>query len=330
MEKSRGNLDQAVLPKALGLIAALSAPNLAYGDGLDLSLPQTAAEASQPLPQPSAAVAPVGPDDGSVAAYFAHWFDHVRAARASQPEWSSPVVTTTALLEERFRFDTAFQHAGNGADTTVLDGGKGLDLIISGTQEVQIATVPYDIRSSNAAGKGQLTGFADWPFFRFKQRLASSPASEGDYILSAWLQVQAPVGITALTNRAWTLLPTLGYGKGWGPFDIQGTVGAVIPTAYEGKTGTQIVNNIAFQYHALGILWPQLEVNWTYYPDGQRGGKNQVFLTPGLVVGRLSLTERLKLTVGVGYQSAVTPNYRASPLTPTYNHAWILTSRLSF
>ena len=335
MERDRGAPGRAILPKALGLIAALSAPNLAHAAGLDLSLPETTAEASQLLPQ-SAAVAPApgtptpGADDGSIASYFAHWFDHVRAARASQPEWSSPVITTTALLEERFRFDTSFQHAGNGADTTVLDGGKGLDLIISGTQEVQIATAPYDIRSNNAAGKGQLTGFGDWPFFRFKQRIASSPESEGDYILSAWLQVQAAVGITALTNHAWTLLPTLGYGKGWGPFDIQGTVGATIPTAYEGKTGTQVVNNIAFQYHVLGIFWPQLEVNWTYYPDGQRGGKNQVFLTPGLVVGRLSLTDRLKFTVGVGYQSAVTPTYRASPLTPAYNYAWVLTSRLSF
>ena len=319
-----------MLPKALGFVAALSAPNLAYGDGLDLTLPQTAAEASRPLPQPSAAAAAVSPDDGSIASYFAHWFDHVRAARASQPEWSSPVVTTTALLEERFRFDMSFQHAGNGADTTVLDGGKGLDLIVSGTQEVQIASVPYYLRGNNAAGKGQLTGFADWPFVRFKQRLASSPENEGDYILSAWLQVQAPAGIKALTNHAWTLLPTLGYGKGWGPFDVQGTVSAVIPTAYEGRTGTQIVNNIAFQYHVLGILWPQIEVNWTYYPDGQRGGKNQVFLTPGLVVGRIPISGRLKATVGFGYQSAVSPNYRASPLTPTYNHAWLITSRLSF
>ena len=324
--------------RALGVMAMLCAPILARAHTLDLTildltLPQLAAAPTQPLSQPfataTAASPNVSPDDGSIAAYFAHWFNRIRAARASQPEWSSPVVTTTALLEERFRFDAAFQHSGNGADTTALDGGRGLDLIVSGTEEVQVASAPYATRTSKS-GKGQFTGFGDWPFLRFKQRLASSPESEGNYVLSAWLQVQAPVGVTALTNRAWTLLPTLGYGKGWGPFDIQGTVGAVIPTAYEGKTGTQVVNTVAFQYHVLGTLWPQLEVNWTYYPDGQRGGKSQVFLTPGLVVGRLSLSERLKFTIGIGYQSAVTPSYRASPLTPAYNHAWIATSRLSF
>ncbi len=264
--------------------------------------------------------------DHGIAASLARWSDLARDARAGQPGWSSPLVTTTALLEQRFRVDTAFQHAGNGADTVVLDGGRGLDLIVGRTEEVQVGLVPYDIRS----GKGRSTGFGDWPFARFKQQLASSPASAGNYVLSAWLQVQAPTGAMAFTNRAWVLLPTLGFGKGWGEFNVQGTMGAVIPTAHEGKLGTQLVSNTALQYRLLGVLWPQVEVNWTYYPDGQRGGKHQVFLTPGLVVGRLPLTPHLNLTLGVGYQSAVTPNYRASPLTPAYNRAWIVTSRMSF
>jgi hypothetical protein len=42
--------------------------------------------------------------------------------RASQPAWSSPLVTTTAMLEQRLRFDVEQQHSGNGADTTELDG----------------------------------------------------------------------------------------------------------------------------------------------------------------------------------------------------------------
>ncbi len=267
-----------------------------------------------------------GVQDHGIAAYLARWADRAREVRLSQPEWSSPLVTTTALLEQRLRFDAAFQHAGNGADTAVLDGGKGLDLIVGRTEELQVGSVPYDVRS----GSGRFTGFGDWPFVRFKQRLASSPASAGNYVLSAWLQVQAPTGAMAVTNHAWTLLPTLGFGKGWGAFDVQGTVGAVIPTAHEGTAGTQVVSNTAFQYRLLGVLWPQVEVNWTYFPDGRRGGKHQVFLTPGLVVGRFPLAPRVNLTVGAGYQSAITPTYRASPATPVYDHAWILTSRVSF
>lgn len=273
-------------------------------------------------------VAPSGSLAASDESYLANWSSRVREARDSQPGWSSPLVTTTALLEQRFRFDTAFQHSGNGADTISLDGGKGLDLIVGSAEEVQIGAPPYLFRDA-PSGEGRLAGLGDWPFLRFKERFASRPEGAGNYALSAWLQVQAPVGATRLTSHAWTFLPTLGFGKGWGHFDIQGTVGALVPTAYESRVGTQLLSNLAFQYQ-VGLLWPQIEVNWTYFPDGPRSGKNQVFLTPGLVVGKIPIVKPVKLTLGVGYQSAVTPNFRASPLTPAYNHAWIVSSRVSF
>ena len=233
------------------------------------------------------------------------------------------------MLEQRVRFDLSEQHAGNGANTTVSDGGRGLDLIISGTNEIQIAAPPYDIRST-PNGKGDLNGFGDWAFVRVKQRLASSPESGGNYFVTAWLQAQAPIGIPGLTNSVWTLLPTLAFGKGWGDFDIQATVGGVLPTANVAKLGDQIQTNVAFQYHLLKVLWPELEVNWTYFASGQRGGLNQVFLTPGLVIGRFKLAEGVAFTWGVGYQFAVSPEYRPNPLTPAYNHAWLLTARFNF
>ena len=277
----------------------------------------------------TAAASAEDPPTDSMTALLDAWGAQVAQARATQPDWSSPLVTTTAMLEQRLRFDASFQRAGNSTSTTSLDGGKGLDLIITDADEIQIAADPYTIRRPDN-GRGDLDGFADWPVLRFKHRLASSPASGDNYVVSVWLQLQVPSGLTKLTNNAYTLLPTLGYGKGWGDFDIQGTIGAVIPTAYEGKLGSQVVNNVALQYHVLGLFWPQVEVNWTYYPDGQRGGKNQVFLTPGVVVGRVKLSQTLAATIGFGYQTAVAPKYRASPLTPAYDHAWIVTSRLSF
>lgn len=264
-----------------------------------------------------------------IAAWFDGWSARVASARGAQPGWSSPVVTTTALLEQRARFDTSFQRAGNGANTISVDGGKGLDLIVGDTEEVQIASDPYVIRT-NRNGRGQLAGFNDWPFIRFKQRLASSPEAEDDYVVSAWLQLQAPTGIKALSTRAGTLLPTIGFGKGFGPFVVQATFGAAIPTAYETTVGTTLVGNAALQFHLLRYLWPQIEANWTKYLDGRRGGKDQVFLTPGLVVGRLQLGSGLGFTIGAGYQTAVAPKFKASPLLPSYDHAWVVTTRLSF
>lgn len=304
-----------------------------------LSLPVRTVQAQTVPPAPAAA--PVAPavmpapipapaaDRGWLGTYFDNYFAMVDAARHGQPEWSSPLVTTTAELEERYRFDTSFQHAGNGNNTVNLDGGKGLDLIVSPTQEVQFGSAPYVFRN-NLNGKAGVEGYNDWAFFRFKQRLASSPEDQGNYVVSAWLQIQEPAGVHQLSNNSWTLLPTLGFGKGWGDFDLQGSVGATIPVAYEDRIGSQVNGNIALQYHLAGLFWPQLEANYTYFPDGQRGGKNQLFLTPGFVIGRIPVLDRLKATIGFGYQSAVTPNYHASPLTPSYNHAWITTTRLSF
>ncbi|PPQ35287.1 hypothetical protein [Rhodopila globiformis] len=309
-------------------------PRLACGaEGLDMTLPPTS------MPVQSAATAPTDPpaDPGGFSDFLATWKARAAQARATQPAWSSPLVTTSGMLEQRIRFDMAAQHSGNGTNTTVLDGGKGIDLIVGPTTEIQFAVAPYDFRTGvpgtgpkNKGAIASLNGFGDWPFVRIKQRLASGSANEGNYFVSALFQIQAPTGIARLTSDAWTLLPTLAFGKGWGAFDIQGTVGGILPLSSADRIGYQVATNVAFQYHVLRVLWPELEVNWIYYANGQRGGLNQVYLTPGLVAGRLPLSDNLKFTLGVGYQVAVSPAYVARPLTPAYNHAWLLTTRMNF
>ena len=143
------------------LAAAMACSVLtARADGLDWS------RAQQPA---SDTVAPmIDP------ATIASWHALAAQARANQPAWSSPLITTTGMLEQRFRFDLSEQHAGNGANTTAIDGGRGLDLIVSNSNEVQIAAPPHDIRST-PTGKGSLTGFGDWMFVRVKQHWQQAP-----------------------------------------------------------------------------------------------------------------------------------------------------------
>jgi len=269
----------------------------------------TAAAPAQPA-EPSA---PVPPEVNGLQSYFDTWDQRTAYARATQPNWSSPLVTTTSMLEQRFRFETDFQHSGNDTDTIDIDGGKGIDLIVGDTEELQIALPPYYVRTAESE-KLALTGWSDWSVARLKQRLLSSPADQGDYILSAWLQVGVP----------------LGFGKGWGPFVIQGTIGGQIPTTYEGKLGNQIVGNLSFQYNIFHYLWPDIEVNWTNYQGGPRAGLSQVFITPSIAVAHIPITHATNLTLAVGYQVAVAPTYQAKPLTPAYDRAWILSTRINF
>ena len=259
--------------------------------------------------------------------YFDHWFDRVREAQAGQPHWMTPVATVTPRLEEEVRYDQFWEHLGTGANLDVFDGGKGLELIPTTTNEVLINAPPYEERHI----KRPATGWGDWPFLTVKQRLLSAPEDKGNYILSAFLGLQAPTGDAAFTNRAWIVTPTLAGGVGWGNFDIQATFGIPVPLAHEDTIGTAIVTNLALQYHVAEYFWPEFEFNNTYWTDGPRGGKNQLFVTPGLILGRFPIYGRARFIIGAGYQIAVTPKLTTTPvLTPVYNHAWILTARLAF
>ena len=273
------------------------------------------------------AAALAGRAEAQEAGWVDRWFATSDAAKASQPHWMTPVVTVTPRLEQEFRFDAGFQQAGNGAHLDNYGMGKGLELIPTPTNEIILNLPPYEDRTAGRRAQG----FGDDPVLLIKQRFLSANEQNGDYIVTGFLGVQAPTGASAFTNHAWVITPTLAAGKGWGDFDIQATVGAALPLSHEAEIGKSIVSNVAFQYHLREVFWPEFEVNTTHWTDGPRGGKTQVYLTPGVVFGRFPLGRRLKAIVGVGYQFAVAPKLVTTPvLTPTYDRQLIVTTRLAF
>lgn len=266
-------------------------------------------------------------DVNPVMRYFDGWFARVDAAQASQPSWMTPLATVTPRLEEEFRYDQFFQHQATGASITNIDGGKGLELIPTTTNEVILGVPAYEQRSVFKPA----SGWADDTFLLLKQRLLSANAANGDYIVTAFLSFTAPTGSTVFTQNAWVITPTIAAGKGFGPFDVQATIGAGLPVEHESTIGYAVATNVTFQYHVADYFWPEFEVNDTAWSGGERGGKNQIFLTPGVILGRFPIGWRAKFIVGLGYQFAVAPTLTREPaLTPTYNHAWILTARVAF
>ena len=103
---------------------------------------------------------------------------------------------------------------------------------------------------------------------------------------------------------------------GIGPWDIQSTIGANLPTSGTNLLGRAIVFNTAIDYRIKGKIWPMIEQNSTFWSGGTLGGKRQVFFTPGVVVGAFPLAERLHFALGGGMQIAVSQFHQ-------YNHRWI-------
>lgn len=264
-------------------------------------------------------------DDG-ISDYFDHWYDRVTEAQDSQPHWMTPLMTVTPRLEEEFRYDQYFERTNTGSDIENMDAGKGLELIPTTTNEVLINLPPYLERTQAKAA----SGWGDWPLITIKQRLDSANEQDGNYIVTAFLGVQEPLGTAAFTNHAWLITPTLAMGKGWGDWDVQATIGAALPTAHTGTIGTAFVTNATLQYHLDDYFWPEIEFNDTAWSGGSRRGLNQLFMTAGVVFGRFQLAPHARFIIGTGYQFALSPNLVASPLTPAYDHNWVISARLAF
>ena len=52
----------------------------------------------------------------------------------------------------------------------------------------------------------------------------------------------------------------------------------------------------------LSESFPEVEMNYTYFPNGPRAGKTQIAITPNLIVGSIPTNQRLGLNIGLGYQ----------------------------
>ena len=246
------------------------------------------------------------------------WREMAANAQANQPDWLSPLATTSGRLKQELRYDVWQQPAGGGNTTWQLGGNKGLELIATARTQILLGAPPYNLQSPN----GPPGGFGDLPL-QLKVRVASAPEAEGNYLLTFILGATVPTGAHRYGAGDAVLTPTVAFGKGWGRFDTQATIGVNLPAGSTTKLGRQVQWNTAFQYRAGWKFWPELEVNSTFYKTGKFAGEKQVFLTPGVGFGRLRLRKGLRLSSAVGMQIAVTPFH-------TYNHRWMFSERLSF
>jgi hypothetical protein len=250
--------------------------------------------------------------------YFDNWFARVDKTKEEQPHWITPIATTTPRLEEEYRYDQFWQVNNRGFTTSNFGGAKGLELIPFEKVEVILNVPPYLSHEDPVVRDG----FGDFGFL-VKYRLLSANEENGNYIFSAFLGWSFPTGQFKNGARHAVITPTLAYGKGFGNFDLQGTLGVGLPVADSDTLGRNYAWNNTFQYRVFRKLWPEVELNSTFFEGGPNDGRKQNFVTPGLVLGRFHLWKRVGLTFGGGYQIATTHFH-------TSNHNAILSVRFPF
>jgi hypothetical protein len=272
-----------------------------------------------------AVATPCRADFGSdIIDYFVNWFPRVTKIQSEQPHWITPLTTVTPRLEEEVRYDQLWQANPHGVATDNFGAGKGLELIPFQNTEI-ILGVPAWIAHNGHIRHGADIPKDDWAdeTFLVKYRLLSANEENGNYILTAFMGFSAPTGNRGNSAGHALFTPTIAGGKGFGNFDAQTTVGITFPNGGEDRLGWPLVWNTAFQYRICKYFWPEFETNYTWFSKGERTGQSQLFLTPGLLIGRIPIHERVGVTIGAGYQVAVTDH-------PTYHNAVILSARIPF
>jgi len=250
--------------------------------------------------------------------FFRAWLSLADRVQATQPDWLSPLATTSGRLKQEFRYDIWDQPTAGGARSYQFGGNKGLEFIVSSRMQILLGVPTYTLVSS----ANRNNGFGDLPLM-LKFRLFSAERREGNYLVTFLLAATAPTGSHRYGAGEAVVTPTLAFGKGWGRIDVQSTLGCNLPTGDTARLGRQVLWNTALQYRAPWKLWPELEANSTFYTTGKYAGETQLFLTPGLGFGRAHLAGRFRWSSAVGMQIAATE-------FKTYNHRWIFSTRVSF
>src|SRR5882762_2273728 len=199
------------------------------------------------------------------------WARKVDEARASQPHFIAPMVTTHVMLVQQYRYDMSWQQDSPGHTVTSNYGAsRGLEIIPATRFEVGVSPPNYIAHQSN-----QKDGVGDLAW-QVKFRAFSAPEHKGDYFVGFFMGGSFPVGSQPNGTGHTILSPTFAAAKGLGSWDIQSTVGANLPMSGTSTLGRTIIFNTAVNYRIKGKVWPMLEQNSTFWSGGAMDGRKQV------------------------------------------------------
>jgi hypothetical protein len=252
-----------------------------------------------------------------------NWQARATRTQAVQPKWAVPMFSPFPMLAQVFRLDYVRQRVPGGSDNWNIGGHKGFNFIPFARTQIDVFFPGYILHGADHSQDG----FGDTSVVG-KYRFLSANDKKGNYAVSGALGISIPTGSYKNGAASAVLTPTLIAGKGFGKLALFSSLGGSLPTSGTVTSGRTIHWNSVAQYKIGRYLTPQLELNSNTWAGGTRDGKTQMFLSPGLMVGRLPLRprdpgSRIGLVFGVGFQTAVTSYH-------TYNHGLAITTRFAF
>jgi hypothetical protein len=206
--------------------------------------------------------------------YYQRLRAHNAAMTAVQPSWMGPLIQSDARLTQGIRLSVSNAYAP-GAQVVIYGNNHGVSLI--GGNRFQVDFVPPSFFRNHSAALRDGFGNAAT---QVKYRIASGNAEHGNFAVTAILSRSFTPGSYENGMFTGAYGPRLAAGKAFGRFNVQATMGGVLPTGKIALQGRAVEWNLTAQAHPSAHLWFNIENNATYNYGGPFDGKTQNFVTP--------------------------------------------------
>jgi hypothetical protein len=194
---------------------------------------------------------------------------------ALQPSWIAPLIQSDPRLMQGLRVSFSRASAPGAARVFSYGNNHGVG-VIAGTRFQFDFNPPAFFRNHTA----QLPDGWGNASTQVKFRIASGNADHGNFAVSASLEHGFASGAAENGMATAYDMPRIAAGKSFGGFDIQSTLGGVLPSGKIDQQGRLIEWNIAGQVHTTAHTWLDIENNAAFVFGGPFDGKTQNYVTP--------------------------------------------------
>jgi len=199
---------------------------------------------------------------------------HNAAMAEVQPSWMGPLVQSDSRLTQAMRISYSNAYAP-GAQVMSFGNNHGFSLLAARRFQFDL-NPPSFFRNHSALLKDGWGNAAT----QVKYRIASGNADHGNYALTGIVTRSFTPGSQQNAALTGAYNTRVAAGRAWGPFNLQTTFGAVLPTGKVDAQGRIIEWNVTGQAHPNPHVWLDVEDNAAWIKGGPLDGEAQNFLTP--------------------------------------------------